>query len=69
MRFANGRDEDVPTTHLPPGSQDMTRHEAQQLMNVQTAIAGIAVTEGIPICPFNIVVHIPSQKIWIRYIP
>lgn len=54
---------EVPITHLPPGSIEMTRHEIQQLRNVHTAIAGIAVTEGISMSTLSMEVHIPSQNI------
>lgn len=66
---AKGRAVEVPTTHFPPGSHEITSVATQHVKKVLTAITGIAMPDGSCIWPLKIAVHIPSQNMCIRYIP
>lgn len=55
--------------HLLPGMNEIIFVAMKQLMNVLTAIQGIAATVGNARLCLNTVTHNPSQNICIRYIP
>lgn len=58
-----------PTIHLLPGINEMIFDATKQLMNVLTAIHGMAATVGSSSVLLNTVTHSPSQKMCIRYMP
>lgn len=55
--------------HLLPGMNEIIFVAMKQLMNVLTAIQGIAATVGNARLCLNTVTHNPSQNMCIRYIP
>lgn len=55
--------------HLLPGMNEIIFVAMKQLMNVLTAMQGIAATVGSSRLCLNTVTHKPSQNICIRYMP
>lgn len=58
-----------PIIHLLPGINEIIFVVTKQLMNVATAMQGMAATVGNPSVCLNTVTHSPSQNICIRYMP
>ena len=55
-----------PIIHLLPGINEMSLVATKQLINVHTAITGMAATVGNPNVDLNTDTHKPSQKMCIR---
>lgn len=58
-----------PIIHLLPGINEMSLVTTKQLINVHTAITGMAATVGNPNVDLNTDTHKPSQKMCIRNMP
>lgn len=58
-----------PIIHLLPGINEMSLVATKQLINVHTAITGMAATVGNPNVDLNTDTHKPSQNMCIRNMP
>ena len=58
-----------PIIHLLPGINEMSLVATKQLINVHTAITGMAATVGNPNVDLNPDTHKPSQNMCIRNMP